>query len=357
MTVDQKRPTDHSSPPDFRPQVIGLGLATLDVLMRLKDMPTWERGARLSGFRFDGGGLVGTAMVASARLGARVGFIGTAGTDDAAGLKLKSMLECGIDLSHLVRHPGPEDQIVIVYVHSETGERVFSGMGGATKGRTEQWHPLRVADLDREYIVSADYLHLDGFHHEAALQAARWMREAGKTVVMDGSKTTGPVRDAHRELIQYVDVLITGEGYARGLTGIDDIWEAGKAVLQLGPRIFCETVGAAGSYTIAAPLDGSGPPDGRSLESFHTPAFDVDVVDTTGAGDVFHGAYIVGLIHGWTPRQCAQFSTAVSAIKCTKLGGRAGIPSFDETLAFLKERGIEWAARATDGEHAINGVP
>ncbi len=262
-------------------------------------------------------------MVAAAKLGARVGFIGTAGTDDAADLKLKSMVECGIDLSHLVRHPGPEDQVVIVYVHAETGERVFSGMG------LGQRQPLRTVDLDREYIVSADYLHIDGFQHEAALQAAKWMQEAGKTVVMDGSKTTGPVRDTHRELIRYVDVLITGEGYARGLTGIDNIWAAGKAVLQLGPRIFCETVGAAGSYTVT-PKD-----------SFHTPAFEVEVVDTTGAGDVFHGAYIVGLIHGWTPRQCAQFSTAVSAIKCTKLGGRAGIPSFDETLAFLTDRGIK----------------
>ena len=304
-------------------QVIGLGLATLDVLMRLKDMPTWEHGARLNEFRFDGGGLVGTAMVASARLGARVGFIGTAGTDDAAELKLKSMVECGIDLSLLVRRLGPEDQVVIVLVHAETGERVFAGM--------EQWRrqPLRADEIDREYIVSADYLHIDGFHHEAALQAARWMHEAGKTVVMDGSKTTGRVGDAHRELIRYVDVLITGEGYGRGLTGIDDIWEAGEAVLQLGPRIFCETVGAAGSYTITTD------------DSFHTPAFEIDVVDTTGAGDVFHGAYIVGLIHGWTPRQCAQFSTAVSAIKCTKLGGRAGIPSFDETLAFLRDRGID----------------
>jgi sulfofructose kinase len=317
-------------------QVIGLGLATLDVLMRLKDMPTWEHGARLNEFRFDGGGLVGTAMVASARLGARVGFIGTAGTDDAADLKLKSMVECGIDLSHLARRPGPEDQVVIVLVHAETGERVFAGM--------EQWRrqPLRADEIDREYIVSADYLHIDGFHHEAALQAARWMHEAGKTVVMDGSKTRGPVRDTHRELIRYVDVLITGEGYARGLTAIDDVWAAGKAVLQLGPRIFCETVGAAGSYTIAAA------DQGRPGDSFHTPAFEVDVVDTTGAGDVFHGAYIVGLIHGWIPRQCAQFSAAVSAIKCTKLGGRAGIPSFDETLAFLKDRGIELVGHATD---------
>jgi sulfofructose kinase len=292
-------------------------------------MPTWEHGTRLDGFRFDGGGLVGTAMVASARLGARVGYVGTAGTDDAAELKLKSMVECGIDLSHLVRRPGPEAQVVIVYVHSETGERIFAGTGRV-------WQQmLRTDEIDHDYIVSADYLHIDGFHYEAALQAARWMREAGKTVVMDGSKTTGPVGDAHRELIRYVDILITGEGFARGLTGIDDIWAAGEAVLQLGPRVFCETVGVSGSYTVAAPYQG------RPAESFHTPAFEVDVVDTTGAGDVFHGAYIVGMIHGWTPCQCAQFSSAVSAIKCTKLGGRAGIPTFDETLAFLRDRGIE----------------
>ncbi len=304
--------------------IVGLGLATLDVLVRLRDMPTWEHGTRLSGFRFDGGGLVGTAMVAAAKLGARVGFIGTAGNDDAADLKLKSFVECGVDLSRLARRQGAEDQVVVVYVHAETGERVFAGM--------ETWRrqPLDPAELDKGYITSADYLHLDGFHHRAALQAARWMKDAGKKVVMDGSKTTGPVSEEHRQLVPYLDVLITGEGYGRGLTGQDDIWQAGRAVLQMGPRIFCETVGEQGCYTITAE------------EEFHTPAFQVDVIDTTGAGDVFHGAYIVGLLRGWTPRQCALLASAVSAIKCTKLGGRAGIPNFEQTMAFLKERGIKW---------------
>ena len=309
---------------DARPQIIGLGLATLDVLIRLKEMPTWEHGAQVNSFRFDGGGLVGTAMVAAAKLGAKVGFIGTAGSDDAAELKLRSFIECGVDLSHLVRREGAEDQVVLVFVHAETGERTFAGV----------WHgvrqPIQVDELDKEYITAADYLHIDGLiHHDATLQAVQWMRDAGKTVVMDGSKTDRPVHDGHRELIPYVDVLITGEGYARGLTGIDDIWKAGQAVLELGPRIFVETVGERGSYTITRD------------EQFHTPAFQVEVVDTTGAGDVFHGAYIVAMMHGWGPRACALFSTAVSALKCTVLGGRAGIPTFEQTLAFLKARGIE----------------
>lgn len=303
-------------------QVIGLGLATLDVLVRLKEMPTWEHGTRISGFRFDGGGLVGTAIVAAAKLGARAGFVGTAGTDDVAALKLKSMVECSVDLSHLICHDGPEDQVVVVHVHAETGERVFALTEPA------QRRSLRVQELDREYITRAEYLHVDGMHYDAALQAAKWMKEAGKTVVMDGSKTDGPVSDRLQALVKHVDVLITGTGFAKGLTGLTDIWEAGRAILGMGPRIFCETVGERGSYTVTAD------------EQFHTPAFQVDVVDTTGAGDVFHGAYIVGLLHGWSARQIAQFSTAASAIKCTQLGGRAGIPTYEGTLAFLKDRGI-----------------
>lgn len=306
-----------------QPQIVGLGLATLDVLIRIKDMPTWERGTHIQSFRFDGGGLAGTAMVAAAKLGAKVGFISIAGTDESAELKLKSFRECGVDLSRLVRREGQEDQVVIVLVHAETGERVFAAM---QPWRRQQ---LRPDELDKDYITSAEHLHIDGFYHEAALQAAQWMKAAGKTVTMDGSKTDGMVDEQHRALIRYVDVLITGEGYGRGLTGLDDIWAAGEKALEMGPHVFIETRGDQGCFGVT--------PEGR----FHAPAFKVDVVDTTGAGDVFHGAYIVGMIHGWTPQQCAQFSTAVSAIKCTKLGGRAGIPAFEQTMAFLRERGID----------------
>jgi len=307
-------------------EVVGLGLATLDVLVRITEMPTWERsrGTFASGFRFDGGGLVGTAIVAVAKLGLQAGFIGTAGTDEAADLKLRSFVENRVDLSHLVRREGPDDQVMLVWVHGETGERVFTGVRSGAR------QPILPEELDRDYITSADYLHVDGLlHREATLQAVRWMKAANKTVVMDGSKTRGPIWDAHRELVSYVDVLITGEGFARALTGIDDIWHAGRAVLALGPHTFVETVGERGSYTVTAD------------EQFHVPAFQVDVVDTTGAGDVFHGAYIVAMKQGWSPRDCAQFSTAVSAIKCTQLGGRAGIPTFEQTMAFLQEHGIE----------------
>lgn len=303
-------------------QIVGLGLTTLDVLIRLGDMPTWEHGARIDAFGFDGGGPVGTAMCAAARLGARVGFVGTAGNDRVADLKVELLAEYGVEISHLLRRDAPEDQVVIVYVDSRTGERTFSGFG-----RPRQ-NLLQPEELDKDYILSADYLHLEGFHPEAALQAAKWMHEAGKTVVIDGSKTNAPdVRPYYRELIPYVDVLICGEGFGRALSGgIEDLYEAGARILEMGPRIVVQTEGADGSYTVTK--------DDR----FHTPAFPIEVVDTTGAGDVFHGAYIVGLLHGWDLRTVATFSTAVSALKCQRLGGRGPIPTFDQVVAFLRER-------------------
>jgi len=312
--------------PDWRPQVIGLGMTTLDILMRLQDMPTWERGTRLSDFSFEGGGPVGTAMVAAAKLGARVGFVGTAGNDEAADLKLRFIANVGIDLSRLVIRDAPEDQVVFVYVHAQTGERVFAGV--------ERWgeNALQPEELDRDYITSAEILHLEGFHPKAALQAARWMREAGKTVVLDGSKTSGPVRGQMRELVHNVDVLISGSGFVQGLTDKPDREDAMRATLDLGPRIVVQTEGEDGCYTVTRD------------DNFHIPAIQCQVIDTTGAGDVFHGAYILGLLRGWTLRQNAQFATAVSAIKCGSLGGRAGIPSFTQVVDYLKPRGIDVAA-------------
>ncbi|MHB1295885.1 MAG: carbohydrate kinase family protein [Anaerolineae bacterium] len=303
-------------------QVVGIGLATLDVLVRLTDMPTWESGARLKGLRFDGGGLVGTALVAAARLGARTGYIGHAGDDDAGRLKVQTLTREGVDVSRLRVFPEPERQVVLVMVHHETGERTFALVEGMRST------PLTAADLDRSYIVAAEFLHVDGYYGEAALAAARWMHEAGKRVVMDGSKTCGPISADVQDLIREVDVLICGSGFAQALTGEAGIWEAGCAALAFGPSIVVQTEGEEGSYTVTRD------------ETFHTPAFGVDVVDTTGAGDVFHGAYMVGLLKGWDLRRVALFSSAVSAMKCTHEGGRAGIPSFPQVLAFLRERGI-----------------
>ena len=303
-------------------RIVGLGLATLDVLVRLRDMPTWQRGTEIQEFGLDGGGMTGTALAAAARLGAAAGYIGTVGTGLAGELKLRSLTDGGVDTSRVRRRAAPENQVVLVCI-DEAGERVFSGVKGLGDD------PLRPDELDREYLTATDCLLVDGSHFDAAVTAARWMREAGKIVLFDGSKTGGRVDPSFRSLLAHTSVLVAGSGFAAALTGEKDIWKAGRAVLETGLDIVVQTEGADGCYTVTAD------------DQFHTPVFPVEVVDTTGAGDVFHGAYAVGLLRGWPLRHVAALASAVAAIKCTRLGGRAGIPAMDEALTFLRERGVQ----------------
>ena len=303
--------------------IVGLGLSTLDVLIQLKDMPTWDNPGRIGDFGLDGGGPVGTACVAAARLGARVGYVGIAGNDINAELKLQSFRDAGVDLSHLLVRQRPESHIVVVWVNEENGERAFSGL------RRFASDPVLAEELDRDYITSGQYLHLDGFDEAAAETAIGWMHAAGKKVCLDAAKTEGgAVNPRLAALAPLVDILICGSGFGCALTGHGDIWKAGEAMRAMGPSIVVQTEGEDGSYTTAA------------SESFHTPAFKVDVVDTTGAGDVFHGAYLAGLLHNWDLRTTALFATATSALECTRLGGRCGIPSFDDVISFLHQRGV-----------------
>jgi ribokinase len=300
--------------------VIGLGMAALDILLRGSQLPTWEHGVRFDETAIEGGGPVATAIVAAQRLGAPASMICTYGSDRLGQIKLQTLTEYSVDTSHALRRESAENQVVVVCVNAATGERMFSGVNVPGS------QPIAEAELDRSFIAQASWLHLDGFHSEAGLQAARWMHAAGKRVMVDGSATRGPISPGMQALVREADVLICGQGFGPALTGCSDLWQAGAAILELGPSIVVQTEGADGSYTVTR------------AEQFHTPAFDVQVVDTTGAGDVFHGAFLVGMLHGWPVRQAVQFSTAVSAIKCTRFSGRRGIPTFDQAMAFLAER-------------------
>lgn len=304
----------------FEPDIVGLGLACVDVAIRIERMPVWEDPGMVSGFALADGGPAGTACVVAAMFGARTGLVDTVGNDEMAAIKLDSLEKAGVDISRMVRRDAPEDHVVIVYVREETGERYFSFM----KGMLSQ--PLRSEELDRAYLTSAEYLHLDNSHLAASLQAARWMHEEGKSVVLDAASTNRPIPEATRALVDETDVLICGSGFGAMLTGHEDLLEAGRAILDIGPRIVVQTEGADGSYTVTRG------------EEFYTPAFEVDVVDTCGAGDVFHGAYLAGLVRDWDLRKIARFASAVSAIHCTVLGNRRGIPSMEEVETFLRVR-------------------
>ena len=301
-------------------EIVGLGLANVDVVMRRSKMPTWDDPGLTSDFALADGGPAGTACAVASMFGVTAGLIDTIGDDGMAAIKRQSLVQAGVDVSRLVQRDGPEDHVFIVFVQEETGERFFSFVQGFLS------QPVLPDELDRDFIISAQYLHLDGAHHPAALQAARWMHEAGKRVVLDASATDRPVPGYMRNLVTETDVLICGAGFGAMLTGEKDLLRAGRAILDLGPSIVVQTEGVDGSYTVTRD------------EAFHIPAFEVEVIDTCGAGDVFHGAYLVGLAMGWDLERIATFSSAVSAIHCTVLGNRKGIPTMGEVETFLRER-------------------
>ena len=129
------------------------------------------------------------------------------------------------------------------------------------------------------------------------------------------------------ELFRLTDILIVAERYGREITGREDVAEILEELTRLGPPCVGVTSGERGS---ALRYHG---------EIIHVPAFPVKVVDTTGAGDVFHGAFLYGVLRGWEARHILLFANAVSALKCTRLGGRTGIPRVKEVLDFLHARG------------------
>ncbi|MCK4535952.1 MAG: sugar kinase, partial [Desulfuromonadales bacterium] len=190
--------------------------------------------------------------------------------------------------------------------------------------RTIFWHrgsarPLADRQVDVSLIAAASVLHLDGLQVEASLAAAQIAREHGVVTVLDG----GTFRDGTAELLPLIDHLVVSEKFARQVGG-DDLHDTLALLLQYGAKAVTITFGAQGSQTLLA---------GGSC--FNMPAFPVDAIDTTGCGDVFHGAYIYGLLKNWPIPETVRFAAACAALKTRALGGRTAIPTLVETQAFL----------------------
>ena len=166
-------------------------------------------------------------------------------------------------------------------------------------------------------------MHLDGHHLTAAIKAATIARENGVKVSLDA----GGAYPGIEKLLPLVDFLIPSEEFARKVTGQDDVRKAASILFkQYGPEFVIITQGSKGGLIY----------DGKDYSSYR--AFEVDAVDTNGAGDVFHGAFVAAYVKGMDIMNATNFASAVAAIKCTKIGAREGAPTYEETMDFLKTR-------------------
>jgi ribokinase len=289
---------------------IGLGAASWDLIGTAQGEPLLGAKQPLGSWHETGGGPVATALVTLARLGRRVAIVGATG-DDGYGAKIHADLRAeGVDTTHLQSLPGSSH---VAFVLAEAGH----------DRRTIWWHNDR-AVLDAfvpqpTMFAATRALLIDTHMPQAALQAAQWVRASGGVVMLDAER----VKETTLELLPHCDYQVVSERFARQATGSDDPAEGARILHERYDQVAVVTCGERGSWLAARE------------EFFHTPAFQVDVVDTTGAGDVFHGAFLHGVLEGWSLRETARFAAAVAALKCRKLGGRAGIPSPGEVQALL----------------------
>jgi sulfofructose kinase len=297
-------------------KVIGVGLACLDYLLQVPALSLVPFGCRLQGFKRQGGGMVATAMVAVARLGGRAELWTVLGRDFYSDVILEELAAETVDLSQVMRWTDQPSAFAFVLVDGQTGERVFL-VPDAGWGRGDIHLDVTV-DLGR--IDVADALLVDGHWRPLALPALERARAVGVSTCGDIGRI-----DGNEDLLSLIDYLVVPRHAAEEIAG-----EVGpralEALASFGARMVVVTLGAEGAIYAA----------GDEGDLF--PAFGVRAVDTTGAGDVFHGAFACGVAQDWEPRQLMMFSSAVAALKCTQLGGRTGIPNPAQVHGFLAER-------------------
>lgn len=299
--------------------VAGLGCACLDFLGIVPHLPDRDDQVWMSDSTQQGGGMVSTGLVTLSRLGVSTAFAGKIGNDMAGRVVKEEFDLYGVDSAHLIMTPGGSTPVSMILVDESTGQRTIMAGGSSVE--------MSPSEVPAGVVASAKYLLLDTTTRQAALAAAGIARDTGVPVVLDADSLSRP-QDIG-ELLRSTDYLIASKVFAEALTGLSDPSEAVEALAGYGSSVTVVTLGEEGSLTLA---------DGRS---FHTPAFPVEVVDTTGAGDVYHGAFIFGLLREWQLEKTAEFASAVAAMSCTRLGGRQGIPTLGEAMSFLRDRDAE----------------
>ena len=295
--------------------VTGLGQCSLDYLFLVDSYPENDTKKEVLEWHEQGGGPVATALVALSRLGIRCRIYGVVGDDEAGEKIRRSLSEEGVEVKGLIPRKGSSSQVAFIAVEETTAKRTIFWKRPSGKA-------LQPDELHNDFLRGSGFLLIDGLMMEVSLAAAKKAKELNIPVMLDA----GSARPGMLELAQLCDYVVASEVFAKGLG-----WELSAESLQkeresLGVKALTITLGEQGSITSSED------------QFFGMLAFRVDAVDTTGAGDVFHGGYIYGLLKGWDIRRTVRFASALAAMKCMRMGGRAGIPRLNEVMEFLQRR-------------------
>ena len=295
---------------------VGFGLNAVDHLIVAPHYPEFDTKVRLVEHLQSAGGQTASTMAGLRRLGLRTAYAGRFGSDAEGRFGLRALSEEGVDVRLAEVVEGARNQVAFIVVDSRTGERTILW------DRDERL-AYTAADAPRGFAPRGRVLHLDAHDPRACAVVAREAREAGTVVTADIDN----IYEGLTELLPLIDVLITSKEFPRRLTGLADEREALREVkLRYGRPVTGMTVGARGVVLYH---------EGRFVEQ---PAFQVPggCRDTTGAGDAFHTGFIYGMLRGEEVEECLGLGCAVAALKCRRLGARAGLPTAGELGEFLR---------------------
>jgi sulfofructose kinase len=304
--------------PDFRFDVVGMGLNAVDHICVVPRFPRYEEKLRMLDFKKSPGGQVASALTACAAWGLKAAYIGKVGGDDLGAFSLACLRDAGINTSNVAVVEGVANQFAFILVDASTGERTIIW-------KRDPALEVQPGEVPLEAIRSGRFLLLDGHDSVAAALAAREAAGAGVRVVVDAET----VKPGTAEMIGCSAYVVCSSDFPERFTGEASREEALKKIRAAGPECVVMTLGKDGALGLCE--------QGYARSR----GFKVDCVDSTGAGDVFHGAFIYGLAQGWTLERVLDFSNAAAALNCTALGARGGIRPVARILD-LMETGARW---------------
>jgi sugar/nucleoside kinase (ribokinase family) len=295
--------------------LLGIGQCSIDHVCSVEGLPRFTGKEAMLAYEILPGGQIATALLAGARLGLRGAFVGSTGTDAVAASVLAPLAAAGIDVSGVRRVAGAATRLAVILVDRASGER------------TVLWYRdprlrLRLEDLPLARVARARCLLLDGDDPEVSVHAARTARAAGVPVVLDVDRASPGIES----LLAEADYPIVSRHFAESLAP-DGTLRGGLArLVGLGARLAVTTLGEHGCLARAGERE------------FASPAFRVMPRDTTGAGDVFHAAFVCGLLEGREVEELLRAANAAAALSARALGAQGGLPTRNELEAFLRDQ-------------------
>jgi sugar/nucleoside kinase (ribokinase family) len=304
-----------------RPLFVTLGVHVLDVHAKyVEAIPEGQGGALIEEIRLSPAGSAGGTAITLAKLGGRVVSVGAIGRDDLGDVLVRMLDRLGVETDRLARKDDVQTSATVLPIRP-TGERPALHVIGANGSFARE-------DVPWDLIKEADTLHLGGpeFLGELAPEILAFCRENGVRTSVDVLADGWPeLLDMIAPALEHADWFIPNDDQAMKLTGTEDVQAAGNALVARGSARCAITCGAEGSIVVTA--------DGVE----RVPAFQVEVVDTTGCGDAFSAGFMFGVSLGREPADAARLGSACAALVAQGLGSDAGEFDLAEADRFAEE--------------------